>query len=633
MSPDYDALVTRLTEYARLHPRMYRARVAGLAVLGYAYLFAAILLLAAVIAGAVWMILHNFGAFIVLKVALPFMVLAWMIGKSLWVRFVPPDGLEITRAEAPELFAEIDRVRTAMRAPRVHRVLITDEYNAGVNQHPRLGILGWYRVYLALGLPLMGSMPLDEFRAVLAHEFGHVSRAHGRFGAWIVRVRWTWLRLMAEMEHKNHWAQALFSRFFNGYAPYFEAYSAVLSRVNEYEADRMAQGVSGGAAGPSFCRMEITARWLQRSFWPDVFAGTLHELSPPAHVHVHLLDGVRAAHEHPSAREWLAEGLRQPTRVTDSHPATRERLDALGLPPAMPHPFDRSAAQALLGARVEPLAHRLTHAWRKSVEGYWLDQHRGAKQIAARLEALAEKEAAGALTPQETGERVWLTAELHGDMVAVPMARALLDAEHEDASIHLLLGRALAAENDEAALPHLERAITLDHELTTPACAAAAALMERLGRDEDARPYVDRITAYHTMLHHAQRERSHLTLSPRDRFLPHGLNEEQLAGLRQALTRPGVKAAYVVRKEMAHFPEQPCYVVALALETRLGLPGDTQRQLNRVMAEIALPGTRIILALESAQRRFARPIRAVDGSEVYRAPSLWRRLGRTPATA
>ncbi|HEX5872972.1 MAG TPA: hypothetical protein VFY65_21215, partial [Longimicrobium sp.] len=61
MPPSYDALVTQLAEYARLHPRMYRARVAGLAVLGYAYLFGALVALAAFVAGLVWIILRNFG--------------------------------------------------------------------------------------------------------------------------------------------------------------------------------------------------------------------------------------------------------------------------------------------------------------------------------------------------------------------------------------------------------------------------------------------------------------------------------------------------------------------------------------------------------------------------------------------
>lgn len=101
MSPDYDALVTRLARYAHLHPRMYRARVAGLAVLGYVYLFAAVLLLATLVAGAMWMTLRNVGAGAFLRTGVPIGVFTWMTGRALWVRIDPPEGLEITRAEAP----------------------------------------------------------------------------------------------------------------------------------------------------------------------------------------------------------------------------------------------------------------------------------------------------------------------------------------------------------------------------------------------------------------------------------------------------------------------------------------------------------------------------------------------------
>jgi len=629
MSQNYDALVARLAEYARLHPRTYRARVAGLAVLGYAYLFAAIVVLAALIAGAVLIILNNLGAYAGIRVGIPLVVLAWMIGKALWVRFTPPEGLELRPGEAPELMAEIERIRTAMKAPRVHTVLITDEFNAGVNQYARLGLLGWYRTYLLLGLPYMAGMPLDEYRAVLAHEFGHVSRAHGRFGAWIARVHGTWLRLMEELDRKNHWAQSLFSRFFHWYAPYFEAYTAVLRRANEFEADRMAQAVSPGASASSLCRGQVTGRYLQRDFWPGVFARTLHEIEPPRGVFPELLQAVRTTHEHAKAAEWLDEALAETTFVWDTHPALRERLAALGLEPAPPRPYEQSAAEALLGGRVRPLADRLTHQWREGVGPYWREQHRQAMEISAKLARLEQK---AELTPAEHGERVWLTAQLHGDPVAVPMARALLGTGHEDASIHYLLGRALAEDKDETALHHLEQAMAMDDEFTPPACAVAAGLLDLLGRADEAEAYRRRIGDYHRVLEAAERERMHQTLSPRNRFLPHGLDDEQLAALRAQVAQPGVKAAFVVRKDVVHLPHKPCFVIALQPRTgRLGLPGESARLVNRVIEGVSLPGTCIVLTLEATQRRFYKPLRDVPGSEVYRAPSFWRRGEAAPA--
>lgn len=630
MSPSYDNLVARLTEYARRHPRGYRVRVAALALLGYAYLFAIAALLAALVAGLLWLTLNSFGRVLAIKLAIPVVLLLGFIGKALWVKFTPPAGLELRPGDAPRLMAEIEAVRTAMRAPRVHRVLIDDKFNAGVSQYPRWGIFGGYRVYLVLGLPLLAALPTDEFRAVLAHEFGHVSRAHGRFGAWILRVQHTWSRLVGELDETNHPAQWLFTGFFGWYAPYFKAYTTVLSRANEFEADAMAARISPGAVGPSLCRIQVAARFLKHSFWPDVLAQARTSPEPPPGVHRRLMGAMREAGSHPLAAEWLAEGLRQPTRIDDSHPATAERLAAVGAEPAPAPAFQRSAAEDLLGDRAELLASVLNRLWANEVRPYWREQHRSAAGAAVTLEALQSR--AEPLSPEEHGERVRMTAALHGDRAAVPMARALLDADQGDASVHLLLGRALAAESDLAALPHLDRAMELDDELTLPACAAATALLERLARDAEAAPYHRRMAIYQERMRQAKRERTFPMLTPNDRFIPHGLNAEQLASVRAAVGIAGIRRAYVVRKRVKHFPEQPLYVIGLLPTFGIKLPSTVERTAQAVLNGLTLPGTSLVLTVDGDQGKYRRAFRDVHAAEVYRAPSLLARaLGRKAA--
>jgi Zn-dependent protease with chaperone function len=616
MTRSYDAVVARLTEYAQRHPRGYRARVAGLALLGYAYLFIMLALLAGLVAALVFVILKNFGAYILFKAVIPFVVLIWMIGRSLWVKFTPPEGIELRAADAPRLMAEIEEVRTAMQAPRVHRVLVTDEFNAGVSQYPRLGIFGGYRVYLVIGLPLLGALPPEEFRAVLAHEFGHVSRAHGRFGAWIMRVRRTWFQLLGELDEKNHPAQGLFTRFFRVYAPYFEACTSVLSRAQEFEADEMAARISPGAVGPSLCRIEMAKRYLGRVFWPDVHAATRTSAEPPADVYRRLLADIPGAGAHASAGEWLAEELRQPTRTWDSHPATAERLAAVGVQPGPPPAFRTSAAQALLGPRADALADELGRAWQEDVREHWAHEHQQALQAAEQLSALEAK--ADSLTEAEEGERVWLTLQLHGAEVAVPMARALLDAGQEDASVHFLLGRSLAGEGDDAALPHLERAVALDHTYTPPACSIAAELLERLGRDEEAGAYHDRWSEYREMMTAAEQERSPAALTPKDVFLPHGLDAGQLAAVRGQLAAiPSIQRAYVVRKQVRHLPEEPLFIVGLVPARRFG--GSRDRLADQVSQQVRLPGASLVLTLGGELKKFRAPLVGVPGSEVFDA--------------
>jgi Zn-dependent protease with chaperone function len=57
--------------------------------------------------------------------------------------------------------------------------------NASVVQIPRLGVFGWSRNYLTVGVPLLDAVTPEQFEAVLAHELGHLARAHGRFRTWI----------------------------------------------------------------------------------------------------------------------------------------------------------------------------------------------------------------------------------------------------------------------------------------------------------------------------------------------------------------------------------------------------------------------------------------------------------------
>ena len=92
-------------------------------------------------------------------------------------------------------------------------------------------MFGWLNNYLVLGLPLLRALSPAEFRAVLAHEFGHLSGKHGRFSGWIYRVRQTWIQILVSVHQERSYASFLFEPFLEWYAPYLNAYSFVLARA------------------------------------------------------------------------------------------------------------------------------------------------------------------------------------------------------------------------------------------------------------------------------------------------------------------------------------------------------------------------------------------------------------------
>ena len=59
----------------------------------------------------------------------------------------------------------------------------------------------------------------------------------GRFGAFIYRLRLTWGTIQDLTGQWQGWASKPFRSLVGWYAPYFNAYTFVLARANEYEAD------------------------------------------------------------------------------------------------------------------------------------------------------------------------------------------------------------------------------------------------------------------------------------------------------------------------------------------------------------------------------------------------------------
>ena len=94
-------------------------------------------------------------------------------------------GVEIKPQDQPELFAFLHQLADQVGAPRVHRVFITPEVNAGVFYD--LSILNFLiptKKNLAIGLGLVNTLNRSELTAVLAHEFGHFAQRSMAIGRW-----------------------------------------------------------------------------------------------------------------------------------------------------------------------------------------------------------------------------------------------------------------------------------------------------------------------------------------------------------------------------------------------------------------------------------------------------------------
>ncbi|MHC4862403.1 MAG: M48 family metallopeptidase, partial [Planctomycetota bacterium] len=191
-----------------------------------------------------------------------------------------------------------------------------------------------------VGLPLLQGLSPDQARAVLAHEFGHLSGAHSRFGAFIYRFPATWSRLLSKLEEDDHWSSFVFRPFFRWYAPYFDAYTFVLARANEYEADAAGAGLTTPRdLGDALVSLNLKDTFLDHRFWRWVSDQAETHPEPDVTPFTRMAGPLRAGPEQEDAEHWLPQYLGFQTTLADTHPCLSDRLAALEvdarIPPAV----------------------------------------------------------------------------------------------------------------------------------------------------------------------------------------------------------------------------------------------------------------------------------------------------------
>lgn len=486
----FSGLVRRLDDFAAEYPAAYKRRVMLLASLGYVYIFS---ILAALVA-ITWVLVklaigaRSFAGVLVVKnIGLPLAVLELLILRSLWVRFDPPEGLPITRRDAPVLFGVLDKLRARLRGPKIHTVLVTDDFNAAIMQIPRLGILGWQKNYLIIGLPLMQGLSADQVIAVLAHEYGHLAGAHGRFSSWIYRVRQTWYQILQTLMRANHWGVAIFYYFFRWYAPYFAAYSFTLARADEYEADRgAARAVGARQAADALANASVRGHFLHERFWPTIYKQARVQPQPPQSIYSQLPIALRAGLTAADAEKWLQQAMAKRTDIDDTHPSLRDRLAALKQSPRLTDPGQDTAAARLLGPYAAKLVRRMDEAWLFDIREQWQERHAAYQAEKKELMDLDRQASQFTLGHDQTLRRAALTEDQRGPADAAPIYQEFLKRYPEHAPANFALGRVLLATGEAAGIEWMEKAMSLEDDCTGDACELIYDFYRAHGQDAEA---------------------------------------------------------------------------------------------------------------------------------------------------
>lgn len=598
----FDALITRLETRAREKPALYTLSVAAVALLGFLILAVALgfsLLLIGGFAGLLALIVKFGGgggvAILLAKMGKALILLlipAWMMLKTTWTmlttRFPAPEGRELTPEEAPALFARLEDMRARMKGPRFHHVLLTDEMNAAVVQHPRYGLLGGHRNYLILGLPLLQVMTPEEAMAVVAHEYGHLSGQHNRFGAFIYRLRNAWGQMQAMADSWTDWGSRLVAKLFRWYAPFFNAYTFVLARQNEYEADRASAELVGTApAASALARVNIASHFEHQHFWPEVNRRVRHEPEPPAARSQVWAQAWREQLLPEREQEFLQQALTRVTDYSDTHPALADRLRALGVEPEKmtpPTSVTESAAGTWFGGKLPALQAEFDERWRADVSAHWQERH---NYLQERTQHLAELRALPETDDEQSWEIIAITEELEPETDIMPLLNTLLARTPGHASALFTRGRLRLERGDDNGIVDLETVMRIDADATLPACNLIYGFLAE--RDEArAESYRERWLERHAF---EERRRDELdNLNPgKTTLVASDLDASVHAGFAEVLREnpKGIKRAWLLRRVIESDPESRAYV--LCVETTMWTGEGGAQKIVDHLATLPLP--------------------------------------------
>lgn len=559
-------------------------------------------------------------------------ILIFMVFRGLIFKLPQPVGIVLTPERTPLLFQLIGELRQVADV-RVDRVVLTADFNAAVSQFPRLGFFGWYKNILTVGLPLLETLTATQCRGVLAHEFGHFSKAHGRVTFWIFHLKASLYRIVVQTSGWSWMAALLFRPFFNWYNPILDRYALSLSRQNEYEADRLA----GAFAGPkglatALIRLE-TGKHQLKDFLKDPVWG---QMNPDRVGGIsflpELVDRLKEQLPSETRPQILRQALNRRSHEVNSHPALYERLRALGFHVgetsaegveallAESGNMEPSGSTAYLGpALAEELLIELDKKISKDQKEHFerIAKERSARRLA--LEAVRE----GMLGNGNTLPELWYRATLLADNLApkdetLEAFRKVMEMDPNHPKARYRLACLLLENNDPTGVALLEGLLDKQCFLASLAAKALGDYFDRQGYQARVETYIQKNAEFHKGLMTAQLHRKRLASSTR--FIGHGLDDFSVGRIVAELEplRDSLDKVYLIRREMKVMPDWKAYYLVVKSRTpwyRMSGGALTRKLLKRMMTEFCFhPHDGEIYYLVDDNLGFQRQAKRIKGS-------------------
>jgi Zn-dependent protease with chaperone function len=265
-------------------------------------------------------------------------------GPTILWSLVPSDdqheinGIRIDLVQEKRLAKEIEAIAGALRESMPSEVYLISDANAFVSERNATKGFGRRRI-LALGLPLLQMLTIEQFRAVLAHEFAHYYAGDTRLGPWVYEARGSLMRVYENLGKNSNVLRhirrlgivsVVYRLLMGGLRMYWRVFMRItqaISRRQESRSDELACYIAGsqplidGLEGIRRCNAGLSAFWSSYVM-PVAMGGFQPDLANGFRQFMQVPQVVKATSEFLSHQASVAK-----PSPFDSHPPLSERID------------------------------------------------------------------------------------------------------------------------------------------------------------------------------------------------------------------------------------------------------------------------------------------------------------------
>ncbi len=413
---------------------------------------------------------------------------------SLWrLRVGAPSGEPLTEQQVPALYAAVDEIRTAFKAPAINDIHLSDEAGLTVHRVPRTGYPFMYRHVLVVGMPVLHCMSLEQFKCLLAGCIGELSSVRTDAAGWITQTARSWHLFHAAVAGKWTPAALLYRAFLAWYAPLLDLVVSHLDGGHRLQRDHYALEVANDDLVVEMIAGEIVMkRFLQEIYWPTVYRTTEHSSTPNFKVYRNMESVFRHRISADDIQVWVRDAFVGKWLSDDSDPGLKARLREVGHSDIhYTRPDAACAATTLLGASYQWIVDRCDVRWAEEHREEWAERHIKTQRQYGRLDMLRDVLKRHGLRGEEAMEYAALVKRYCSAEEAMEAYETILELNPNDSRINFGVGKYMLSVKDARGVKILEHAMAMDKRFVDPACRLISGFVVNNRLQDTVRKFVD----------------------------------------------------------------------------------------------------------------------------------------------